>query len=201
MHQRARLWLGLTGGIGSGKSTVAGFLKERGAAVIDADAIARSCTQAGGLAMTAIATTFGTDFVSSDGGLDRNRMREHVFQHPDARARLEAIVHPIVGQEIARQATASAAPCTVFDVPLLVESPRWRPQLDRVLVVDCSPDTQVHRVMARNGWDRTAVEAVLKSQSPRQQRLRAADMVLFNEQLAIDQLQRQVDQLAIRFGL
>lgn len=201
MFQPARLRLGLTGGIGSGKSTVAGFLGARGALVIDADAIARACTQAGGLAMTAIAASFGTDFVTTDGGLDRNRMRKHVFQYPEARARLEAIVHPIVGQEIARQAAASTAPCTVFDVPLLVESPRWRPQLDRVLVVDCTPETQIQRVMTRNGWDRAAVEAVLKNQSSRPQRLRAADIVLFNEQLAIDQLQRQVDQLAIRFGL
>lgn len=193
--------LGLTGGIGSGKSTVARLLQDRGATVIDADAIARACTQAGGAAMPAVRRVFGADFISPEGALDRDRMRAHVFAHPEARAQLEAIVHPLVAQAIAQQATASTAPCTVFDVPLLVESPRWRPQLDRVLVVDCSRETQVHRVMARNGWDRTTIEAVLDSQSPRVRRLAAADMVLFNNGHEIEHLRREVNRLADRFGL
>lgn len=198
---RRRFRLGLTGGIGCGKSTVARLLQDRGAAVIDADAIARACTQTGGAAMPAIRATFGSDFVAPDGSLDRDRMRAHVFGHPQAKAQLEAIVHPLVGQEIARQAAAADAVCTVFDVPLLVESPRWRPQLDRVLVVDCERETQIRRVMARNGWERATVEAVLDNQSPRLRRLAAADMVLFNDGHEIEQLRCMVDRLAQRFGL
>lgn len=198
---RRRFRLGLTGGIGSGKSTVARLFQDRGAAVIDADAIVRACTLAGGAAMPAIRATFGADFVAPDGSLDRDRMRAHVFGHPQAKAQLEAIVHPLVGQEIARQAAAADAVCTVFDVPLLVESPRWRPQLDRVLVVDCERETQIRRVMARNGWERTTVEAVLDNQSPRLRRLAAADMVLFNDGHEIEQLRCMVDRLAQRFGL
>lgn len=193
--------LGLTGGIGSGKSTVANLLQARGATLIDADAIARACTQPDGLAMPAIASTFGQDFVAADGGLDRQRMREHVFAHPEARRRLEAIVHPLVAREIALQAARSKSACTVFDVPLLVESPRWRPQLDRVLVIDCEAETQIRRVMARNGWERAAVEAVLDSQSPRRRRLAAADIVLYNDGHEIARLHQQVDRLAGRFGL
>lgn len=202
MHTaRAPLRLGLTGGIGSGKSTVARLLQARGATVIDADAIARACTLAGGSAMPAVAQAFGAAFVTSDGALNRDRMRAHVFAQPDARAQLEAIMHPLVGQEIARQAAASRARCTVFDVPLLVESPRWRPQLDRVLVVDCTRETQLQRVMARNGWDRATIESILDSQSPRERRLAAADTVIFNDGDEIEHLQREVARWADRFGL
>lgn len=198
---RPVLRLGLTGGIGSGKSTVARLLQERGAALIDADAIARACTLAGGSAIPAVVQAFGPDFIAPGGALDRQRMREHVFTHPEARQRLEHIVHPLVGAEIARQAAAVDSPCIVFDLPLLVESPRWRPQLDRVLVVDCLPETQIRRVQARNGWDRATIEAILKSQSPRAQRLAAADLVIFNDSNEIEPLQRLVGQIADRFGL
>jgi dephospho-CoA kinase len=199
LHTRLRL--GLTGGIGSGKSTVARLLQARGATVIDADVIARSCTQAGGAAMPAVERMFGADFLSADGALDRDRMRAHVFSHPQARAVLEAIIHPLVGQEVARQAALSTARCTVFDVPLLVESPHWRQRLDKVLVVDCTRETQIRRVMARNGWERTTVEAVLDSQSPRERRLAAADTVIFNDGLALDDLAHTVHRLADRLGL
>lgn len=198
---RPVLRLGLTGGIGSGKSTVARMLLDRGAALIDADAIARACTLAGGSAIPAVVQAFGPDFISPDGALDRQRMREHVFTHPEARQRLEHIVHPLVGQEIVRQARAVDSACIVFDVPLLVESPRWRPQLDCVLVVDCPPETQIQRVQARNGWDRSTIEAVLNSQSPRAQRLTAADCVIFNGGNEIEPLRRLVGQIADRFGL
>jgi dephospho-CoA kinase len=197
----SQLRLGLTGGIGSGKSTVARRLQSLGATLIDADAIAQACTGPGGAAMPAVSAVFGPTFVTADGALDRQRMRERVFTQPAARAQLEAIVHPLVGVEIFRQAAASCAPCTVFDVPLLVESPRWRPQLDRVLVVDCGHEAQVLRVMARNGWDRVTIESIIANQASRSQRLAAADIVLHNEGLSVQQLLRQVDRLAGRFGL
>lgn len=193
--------IGLTGGIGSGKSTVARLLQDRGASVIDADAIARDCTLAGGSAMPAVRETFGSGFVTADGALDRQRMREHVFQYPEARQQLEAIVHPLVGAEIRRQAAASTASCIVFDIPLLVESPRWRPQLDRVLVVDCEPTTQHQRVRARNGWDDATIDAVIRNQSPRQKRLAAADAVIYNDGIGLDTLRHLVGQLAPQFGL
>lgn len=201
MGARSALRLGLTGGIGSGKSTVAELLRQQGAFVIDADAISRACTLSGGSAMPAIASTFGTDFVSEDGAMDRQRMRDHVFAQPEARRMLESIIHPLVGLEVQRLATSSTAHCLVFDVPLLVESPHWRQQLDRVVVVDCSPETQRRRVGLRNAWDAATIDAVLSSQSPRAQRLAAADLVLFNDTDRIEPLRRLVAQLAQRFGL
>lgn len=176
--------IGLTGGIGSGKSTVAAMLAERGAAVIDADAISRATTAAGGAALPAIAETFGSALIGSDGALDRATMRELVFRDATARQRLEAIIHPLVAQETERQtqrALAAGHPMLVFDVPLLVESgARWRSRVDRVWVVDCDPATQIERVMARNQLPREQVEQILAAQSPRAQRLAAADTVLFN---------------------
>ncbi|MBV1731553.1 MAG: dephospho-CoA kinase [Hydrogenophaga sp.] len=198
---RPALRLGLTGGIGSGKSTVAQLLQERGASVIDADAISRACTQRGGSAMPAVAQSFGSAFIAQDGSLDRQRMREHVFTNPDARRLLESIVHPLVAQEIQRQAKAAASHCLVFDVPLLVESARWRPQLDLVLVVDCHTGTQVRRVTARSGLDCSAIDAIMKSQSPRTKRLAAADLVIFNDGNEIEPLRRTVGRIADQFGL
>lgn len=199
--QRPMHRLGLTGGIGSGKSTVAQWLQRRGASVVDADAIARACTQPGGSAMPAVASAFGHGFITTNGALDRQRMREHVFAHPAARQQLEAIVHPLVGLEIQRQAAAAHSHCVVFDVPLLVESPRWRPLLDRVLVVDCSPETQIRRVQTRNGWDRPTIEAILASQSSRAHRLAAADIVILNDGNDMERLHGLLGQIAQRFGL
>ena len=200
MTARSSLRLGLTGGIGSGKSTVAQMLAARGAAVIDSDAIARSVTAANGSAMPAIAQEFGKEFVAPDGSLDRDRMRALVFSDPSAKLRLEAIVHPLVG--IATQAQAQAAvqaghTLLVFDVPLLVESPRWRKLVDKVLVVDCLESTQITRVMVRSGLTREAVENIIRAQATRVQRLAAADITLFNEGLHLEQLQQSLDALAL----
>lgn len=153
--------LGLTGGIGSGKSTVAQILASAGAAIMDADAIARSITAPHGAAIAPIAEAFGPQAIGADGALDRAYMRQLVFQDATARQRLEAITHPLIAQlteQQALQAQQLGARLLVFDVPLLVESGRWRQQLDAVLVVDCEPETQIQRVMARNGLERTAVE-------------------------------------------
>jgi dephospho-CoA kinase len=193
--------LGITGGIGSGKSTLARLLKARGAGLIDADAISRECTAAAGSAIPAITRAFGPDFISPDGALDRQRMREHVFAHPEARQALERIVHPLVSAEIQRQAAACSSSCIVFDVPLLVESPHWRAQLDRVLVVDCSPATQIRRVQHRSGWSLETIQAVMRSQSSRLQRLKAADAVVHNDTDDMASLQASAEALAQRFGL
>ena len=196
--------LGLTGGIGSGKSTVAGFLADLGAAVIDADAIARAVTTPGGLAIPLIRNAFGDAMITPEGALDRDHMRTLAFSDPAARKRLEAIIHPLVGQETGRQAAAAEAAahrCLVFDVPLLVESAHWRSQVDAVLVVDCLPQTQLARVVARNQLDPATVQAIIQAQSPRLRRLRAADAVIFNDALSLGGLRAEVAALAVGFGL
>lgn len=202
---RARpLRLGLTGGIGSGKSTVGQFLARRGAALIDADAIARSVTAPGGAAMEAITNEFGPAFVNAQGALDRERMRALAFEDPLAKRRLEAIVHPLVGQAIdiaAQHATASGHTCLVFDIPLLVESGRWRGQLDRVLVIDCSAQTQMARVQARSNLKTEAIQAIIAAQATRVQRLAAADLVIFNEGVDLVELERLTSALLESFGL
>ena len=195
------LRIGLTGGIGSGKSTVGQMLQERSAAVIDADAIARSVTAAQGLAIPAIAQSFGADFITPDGALDRERMRAHVFSHPEAKKALETIIHPLVAQETqsqAEHAIANGYRTLVFDVPLLVESgARWRAQVDRVLVVDCLEETQIQRVMARNSWKREAVQAVISAQASRAQKLAAADWVIHNDGISLEALRTCVLNLPI----
>jgi dephospho-CoA kinase len=198
------LRLGLTGGIGSGKSTVAEMFALQGAVVIDADAISRATTAAGGPAIQPIAKAFGADFIAADGALDRGKMRQASFSDPAARATLEAIIHPLVGQETARReeaAEAAGAACVVFDIPLLVESRRWRQRVARVLVVDCVPDVQISRVMARSGLTRDEVEKIIASQASRKERLRAADIVLFNGGPPREQIAHEVKQLARRLGL
>jgi dephospho-CoA kinase len=196
--------IGLTGGIGSGKSTVLAMLQALGAAAIDADAISRATTAPGGAAIPAIRERFGPEFVTADGGLDRGRMRERAYAQPEARRELEQIIHPLVGEEVARQADAALAAgarCIVFDIPLLVESGRWRQQVDRVLVVDCSPETQVARVVARSGLAPDEVRAIIAAQAPRALRLAAADLVICNEGLTLEALRYEVEQAARSFGL
>jgi len=196
--------VGLTGGIGSGKSTVLRMLADLGAATIDADAISRSATAAGGTAIPAITRVFGAGFVTAEGALDRERMRGHAYADPDARKRLEEIIHPLVGQESARQVQAAldaGARCIVFDIPLLVESGRWRSQVDRVLVIDCSTETQVRRTVARSAIKTEAVLAIIAAQAPRALRLAAADAVICNEGLSLEALRDNVVQVARRFGL
>ena len=196
--------LGLTGGIGSGKSTVSAFLEQMGASIIDADAISRATTAPGGSAITALQAVFGPGLLTADGALDRVRMRNLVYSDSGAKARLEAIVHPFVGQAIAQQASQAqtdGARCIVFDIPLLVESKHWRTQLDRVLVIDCTEETQVARVVTRNGLAKQEIEKILAAQATRSQRLASADLVLFNDDISLGDLRQQVQQIGTQFGL
>jgi dephospho-CoA kinase len=196
--------LGLTGGIGSGKSTVAAMFARLGADVIDADAVSRQTTAAGGAAMLAISKVFGASFVAADGSLNRQAMREHIFSTPSAKAQLEAIIHPLVGQEIKRleqTAVASGSQLIIFDIPLLVESTHWRPRLDLVFVVDCDPETQIQRVMQRSGWPRAQVQQAIAAQADRALRLAAADIVIFNQGVDIQALEQQVQACRRQIGL
>jgi dephospho-CoA kinase len=202
------LRLGLTGGIGSGKSTVAQMLVAQGGALIDADAISRAATASGGAAIPAIAAQFGADAINPDGAMNRDVMRQRVFADPNIKQQLEAIIHPLVSQETVRQAdTALKAghPFLVFDIPLLVESKRWRQQLDKVLVVDCEESTQISRVMSReiqgSHWSRDMVEKVIASQASRAQRRAAADWVIYNDGPTLAGLAEQVQKLANRIAL
>ncbi len=198
------LKLGLTGGIGSGKSTVASMLARLGASVLDADAVSRQTSAAGGAAIPAIAQTFGAGLISTDGSLNREAMRALIFTDKSAKAKLEAIIHPIVGQQMGlleQQLSAKACPLLVFDIPLLVESPRWRPRLDLVMVVDCAVETQIQRVMQRSAWPREQVQQAVTAQASRVLRLSAADVVICNDGIDIHTLELHVQQWAHRFGL
>ncbi len=196
--------VGLTGGIGCGKSTVAKHLSACGARVIDADDISRRLTAAGGCALPLIVKTFGSLFVNDDGALDREKMRQLIYADATARSRLEAIIHPLVGAEIQLQTSSAIqddCKVVVFDVPLLVESTVWRARVDHVLVIDSTSELQIERVMARSGMSRLEVEKIMASQAPRELRLRAADSVISNIKFSLSQLAAEVQYMASRFGL
>ena len=195
-HQLHGLTIGLTGGIGSGKSTVARRFGALGALVVDTDAVAHALTAPGGDAIAAIAAAFGAGMINADGAMDRAKMRALVFDHPAERLRLEAILHPMIGAATRAQASrAAAGQAIVFDVPLLTESGTWRGRVDRVVVVDCSAATQVARVVRRSGWTADAVERTIAQQATRAQRRAIADAVIVNETLSLAQLEAEVDAL------
>ncbi len=195
--------VGLTGGIGSGKSTVAGLLVAQGATLVDTDAIAHGLTVPGGAAMPALRQRFGAAIAGPDGALDRAQMRGLVFADPQAKQALEAILHPMIGAEAQRQAAAAdtTGGVVVFDVPLLTESSVWRRRCHRILVVDCSAETQVQRVMARSGWGADQVQRVIDLQASRSARRAIADAVLFNETLSLAGLAAEVAALWAIWGL
>src|SRR5262245_12116999 len=187
--------IGLTGGIGSGKSTVAGVLVANGATLIDTDAIARVLTEPGGAAMPAVREQFGEAFVDARGALDRQRMRALAFTDPSAKQRLEALLHPLIGTEAMAQAARAQSNVVVFDVPLMAESSHWRSRCDRIVVVDCSEQTQVERVMRRSGSHEEQVRRVIAQQAPRQLRRAIADAVIHNDSQPLSALQAAVHAL------
>ena len=196
-----RLTVGLTGGIGSGKTTVAHMLAGCGATIMDADAISRSLTEAGGAALMPIKQVFGEEVIGADGALNRGAMREIVFAQPASRTKLEAIIHPLVQMRMSAAIQNAPTDVVVLDIPLLVESPRWRKQIDLIVVVDCNVETQVSRVMQRNGWAASTIEAIIQSQATRGDRLKAADVVIFNEKSNLSILKNQVNSLGNQLGL
>lgn len=170
----------MTGGIGSGKSTVADMLAARGAAIVDTDRIAHDLTATGGRAIPDIRAQFGEAFLTTEGAMDRAKMRAYVFAEPSAKARLEAILHPLIRIETERAAEQAEGTYLVFAVPLLVESGTWKQRVSRVLVVDSSEETQIRRVISRNGLPEAQIRAIMAAQATRRQRLEAADDVIDN---------------------
>ncbi|MFP5392334.1 MAG: dephospho-CoA kinase [Gammaproteobacteria bacterium] len=191
---RRRFTVGLTGGIGCGKTTVADRFAELGAAIVDTDQIAHSLTAPRGPAMPAIVAAFGEQFAEPDGALDRARMRALVFSDPGAKARLEAILHPLIRSTAEAAALAATGPYVIMVVPLLIESGTWRERVDRVLVIDCLEETQVRRVMARNGLPEAQVRAIMATQASRAERLAAADDVIVNDE-GMDTLPARIARL------
>lgn len=173
--------VGLTGGIGSGKTTVAELFAERGAALVDTDAIAHELTAAGGAAMPALITEFGPAVATAAGALDRGAMRRRAFAEPTARARLEAILHPLIRRVSAERCAAATAPYVILAVPLLVESGSYRERCDRIVVVDCPESLQIERVVARSGLSADEVRAIMAAQASRAQRRAAADDIVVND--------------------
>lgn len=193
-----RLVIGLTGGIGSGKSAAAEEFARLGAAVVDTDVIAHELTRAGGAAMGAVLQRFGNEFVLPDGSMDRKKMRERVFADPESKQALEALLHPMIRAESQRRIDGATAPYVIHVVPLLVESSAYRLPVHRVLVVDCSEDVQLARVRARSGLAEAEVRAILRAQATRSERLAAADDVIDNDG-TLDALRHQVARLHAQY--
>jgi len=190
--------VGLTGGIASGKSSAATLFEELGAAVVDTDAIAHELTRPGTVAMTAIRDAFGPTYVAADGSLERAKMRQLVFSDPAAKAKLEAILHPLIREQARAQIVATQQPYVIVVVPLLIETGAYRDLIQRVLVVDCGEELQVSRAMQRSQLKENEVRAILAAQLPRTKRLRGADDVIDNNG-DIEALRQQIQQLHAKY--
>ena len=191
--QTSKFKLGLTGGIGSGKTQVANLLAAWGASVIDTDLIAHSLTAPTGRAIEPIRQVFGAEVIEASGALNRSRMRELVFADSARRVELEAILHPLIAQAVRQEAEQAEGLYIVFVVPLLVESGRWRQQIDRLCVVDCDQTTQIQRVQARSGIELATIQNILAAQATREQRLAVADDVIDNSKaVSMAALEKQV---------
>ncbi len=190
--------IGLTGGIGSGKSAAAEEFARLGASVVDTDAIAHELTERGGAALAQLERLFGAEVIAASGAMDRKKMRERVFSDPAAKTALEALLHPLIREESQRRIAAASGPYVVHVVPLLVESPDYRQRVDRVLVVDAPEQTQLARVRARSELSQSEIQAIVRSQASRAERLAAADDVIDNSG-TLDALRKQVAALHARY--
>lgn len=190
--------IGLTGGIGSGKSAAASRFAELGAAIVDTDAIAHELTAPGGSAVPAVRSQFGGEYITADGGLDRAGMRRLVFQDPEARKKLEAILHPLIRAESRARIAVADRPYVVVVVPLLLETGAYRDFIDRVLVVDCTEKCQLQRAAQRSGLSEDEVRAIMAAQLPRAERVARADDVLSNDG-SMEDLRQKVNELHSRY--
>jgi dephospho-CoA kinase len=190
--------VGLTGGIASGKSSAAALFQELGAAIVDTDAIAHELTRPGAAAMAGIRSAFGPAFIAADGSLERAKMRRLVFNDPDAKARLEGILHPLIREHARARIIAAQQPYVIVVVPLLIETGAYRDLIQRVVVVDCNEELQVVRAMQRSQLEEREVRAILAAQLPRAERLKRADDVIDNSG-DIEALRRQIEKLHARY--
>ncbi len=190
--------VGLTGGIGSGKSAASTGFARLGASVVDTDLIAHALTAPGGAAIAAIRRAFGDDMIAPDGSLDRAAMRALAFGHPQARQQLEAILHPMIRTESARQCVEAPGPYVILAVPLLIESGDYRARCDRICVVDCPEALQMDRVRERNALPEAQIRSIMAAQASRAQRLAAADDVIDNSS-TLEALAAQVEHLHARY--
>lgn len=190
--------VGLTGGIGSGKSTVAALFAQLGVPIIDTDILSHQLTQPNGAAIPLIRDTFGEDYIDASGALDRVKMRQLVFSDNTAKHKLEKILHPLILLRAKSQAEASSAPYVILVVPLLFETMDYQNWIDRTLAVDCPEETQISRAASRNGLNEQTVSAIMDKQLPRSQRLQLADDVIINNG-TLDELQPQIDRLHQRY--
>ncbi|MFZ6801827.1 dephospho-CoA kinase [Undibacterium sp. Di24W] len=186
--------IGLTGGIGSGKTTVANMFADLGASIIDTDLIAHQLTQTGGIAIPIIADYFGADFINADGTMNRPKMRQLAFSDVAAKKQLENILHPLIREQCEAQAKAASGVYPIFVVPLLIESGDWSARVKRILVVDCDQETQITRVMQRNHFERTQVLSILSAQASRDERLAHADDII-NSMADLSQVRSEVEIL------
>ena len=192
--QDRKFSVGLSGGIGSGKTTVANMFAELGASIIDTDVIAHQLTQPGGAAISNIAKHFGAEFISTDGAMDRKKMRELVFSDAQTKKQLENILHPLIRQQCEIEAKNADGTYPIFVVPLLIESGDWRARVQRILVIDCDQETQIARVMQRNKFERYQVLRILATQVSREERLEHADDII-NSMADLSQVHSEVEIL------
>jgi len=177
-----KLCVGLTGGIGCGKSTVANLFEELGAKIIDTDVIAHQLTQTKGKAIPMICSAFGSEFVKNDGALNRDKMRKFIFSDPAAKQRLEEILHPLILEQVKAQLLQlHTSPYTIIVVPLLLESPAFQQLIQRILVVDCNENTQTDRVISRSSMSETEINRIITQQAPRAEQLQIADDIIHND--------------------
>ncbi len=199
-HTQHRLCIGLTGGIGCGKSTVAALFSKLGAGIVDTDVISHQLTEPGGAAIAEIAAQFGNAYILTDGAMDRARMRQLVFSDSNAKHRLERILHPLIQKQAKAQLPLlQDSPYIVIVVPLLPESRVFRQMVQRILVVDCSADIQIARVTGRSGMDDAVARGIIAQQTPRAERLRIADDVIHNDG-GLDSLAEQIGVLHVHYS-
>ena len=185
----------LTGGIGSGKSTVARYLVQLDVPIIDADAISRSLTSPGGAGIEAIRDIFGDSFIDTEGGLHRDRMRDKIFSEPASKRALESILHPLIEEKIATQASIqSGSDIIIFDIPLMLENGKWRSRMHRIIVVDCDENTQLQRVSQRPGWSSEMAKKAILQQASRCSRRACADIILNNQNIDFATLAHMVHE-------
>jgi len=194
-----KLHLGLTGGIGCGKSTVADLFKKLGAGIIDTDVIAHQLTQAQGTAISAICSTFGNEYIDKDGSLNRNKMRNLIFSDAASKQQLEMILHPLILEQVKTQLIQlHSAPYIIIVIPLLLESTEFQQLIQRILVVDCNKETQTARVISRSNMSEPEINNIIGQQTPRLESLKKADDVIYNDS-NLDNLAAQVTALHKRY--